>query len=113
MHAEEIGGVIHCFSYSKEMAEEYLKLGFYIGVGGVVTFNNAKKLKEAVEFLPMDKILLETDSPYLSPVPNRGKRNSSLNLPYIARQIAELKGISYEQVVEITNRNARKLFFRN
>ncbi|MBU9728310.1 TatD family hydrolase [Diplocloster modestus] len=113
MHAEEIGGVVHCFSYSKEMAEEYLKLGFYIGVGGVVTFNNAKKLKEAVEFLPMDKILLETDSPYLTPVPNRGKRNSSLNLPYIARQIAELKGISYEQVVEITNRNARKLFFRN
>lgn len=113
MHAEEIGGVVHCFSYSKEMAEEYLKLGFYIGVGGVVTFDNAKKLKEAVEFLPMDKILLETDSPYLTPVPNRGKRNSSLNLPYIARQIAELKGISYEQVVEITNRNARKLFFRN
>ncbi|MBU9736741.1 TatD family hydrolase [Diplocloster agilis] len=113
MHAEETGGVVHCFSYSKEMAEEYLKMGFYIGVGGVVTFNNAKKLKEAVEFLPMDKILLETDSPYLSPAPNRGKRNSSLNLPYIARQIAQLKGISYEQVVEITNRNARNLFFRN
>ena len=75
MHAEETGGVVHCFSYSKEMAEEYLKMGFYIGVGGVVTFNNAKKLKEAVEFLPMDKILLETDSPYLSPAPNRGKRN--------------------------------------
>lgn len=78
--SEEIGGVIHCFSYSVEMAEEYLKMGFYLGIGGVVTFKNAKKIKEVVQMAPMERILLETDSPYLAPVPYRGKRNSSLYL---------------------------------
>ena len=81
-HAENLGGVIHCFSYTKEMAREYLNMGFYLGIGGVVTFKNAKKLKEVVEYMPMEQMVLETDCPYLSPVPNRGKRNSSLNLPY-------------------------------
>ena len=71
--SEEIGGVIHCFSYSVEMAEEYLKMGFYLGIGGVVTFKNAKKIKEVVQMAPMERILLETDSPYLAPVPYRGK----------------------------------------
>ena len=110
LHAEEIGGVIHCFSYTKEMAREYLNMGYYFGIGGVVTFANAKKLREAVEYIPVEHILLETDSPYLAPVPNRGKRNSSLNLPYIAEAIGQIKGISDEEVIAITERNARKLF---
>lgn len=110
LRAGEIGGVIHCYSYTKEMAREYLNMGFYFGIGGVITFQNAKKLKEAVEYIPMDRILLETDSPYLAPEPNRGKRNSSLNLPYIAQTIAQLKGITYDEVVEMTDANARNLF---
>lgn len=109
-HAEEIGGVVHCFSYAKEMAREYLNMGFYFGIGGVITFANAKKLREAVQYIPLDRILLETDSPYLAPQPYRGKRNSSLNLPCVAEAIAELKGISGEEVVETTEKNARRLF---
>ena len=97
-------------SYAKEMAREYLDMDFYFGIGGVITFKNAKKLKEAVQYIPLDKILLETDSPYLSPEPHRGARNSSLNLPYVAEAIAELKGVSCEAVVEATERNARRLF---
>lgn len=110
LRAGETGGVVHCFSYAKEMAKEYLDMDFYFGIGGVITFKNAKKLKEAVQYIPVDKILLETDSPYLSPEPHRGERNSSLNLPYVASAIAELKGISYEEVVECTERNAKRLF---
>lgn len=112
LHAEEMEGVIHCFSYSKEIAREYLEMGYHFGIGGVITFHNAKKLKEAVEYIPMDRILLETDSPYLAPEPYRGTRNSSLNLPYVAQEIAALKGISYEEVVEITAENAKRLFFK-
>lgn len=108
--AEELRGVIHCFSYTKETARDYLNMGYYFGIGGVVTFNNAKKLKEAVEYIPLSNIILETDSPYLAPVPFRGKRNSSLNLPYVAKEIAQIKGISYDEVVEQTYRNAVKLF---
>lgn len=110
--AEEIGGVIHCYSYSPEMALDYVKMGFYIGIGGVVTFKNGKKMKEVVEVLPIERILLETDSPYLSPEPNRGKRNSSLNIPYIAKQIAQIKDMSYEEVIDITFKNAKDLFFK-
>lgn len=109
-NAQEIGGVIHCYSYSAEMALDYVKMGFYIGIGGVVTFKNGKKIKEVVEAIPMDKIVLETDSPYLAPEPNRGKRNSSLNIPYIAKQIAQIKDITYEEVVAITEQNAKKLY---
>lgn len=109
-HAQGLRGVIHCFSYSKELAREYIKMGFYIGVGGVVTFKNAKKLKEIVEDIPLERILLETDCPYLAPVPFRGKRNSSLYIPYIAEEIANIKGITYEEVVEQTELNGRKLF---
>lgn len=109
-HAGEIGGVVHCFSYTKEMAREYLNMDYYFGIGGVITFKNAKKLKEAVEYIPMEKLLLETDSPYLSPEPHRGERNSSLNLPYVAKEIAAIKGLSYEEVVERTEENARRLF---
>jgi TatD DNase family protein len=109
-HAQGMRGVIHCFSYSKEMAEEYVKLGFHIGVGGVVTFKNGKKLKEVVEAIPIERILLETDSPYLAPEPHRGKRNSSLYLPHIAQMIADLKGLTYDEVVAQTERNSRELF---
>lgn len=108
--AGETGGVIHCFSYTKEIAREYLDMDYFFGIGGVVTFNNAKKLKEAVAYIPMEKILLETDSPYLAPAPYRGKRNSSLNIPYIAQEIAGIKGMAYEEVVGISCENAKKLF---
>ena len=106
----ENGGIVHCYSYSKELARDFLDMGFSFGIGGVVTFKNSRKLKEVVEYLPIDRILLETDCPYLSPVPNRGKRNSSLNLPYVVQTISEIKGIEPERVVEITQDNARKLF---
>jgi len=107
---KEVGGVIHCFSYGKEMAKEYLDMGFYIGIGGVVTFKNAKKLKEVVEYTPLDHILLETDCPYLTPEPNRGKRNSSLNLIYVAQEIAKIKSIEYEEVIAATEQNAKKMY---
>ena len=109
-HSGEIGGVIHCFSYGKEMAAEYLKMGFYLGIGGVLTFKNAKKLLEVAEMAPLDRLVLETDCPYLAPVPNRGKRNSSLNLPYVAEKLAEIKKCTPEEIVRATEENARKLY---
>lgn len=108
--AAKLRGVVHCFSYTKETARDFLKWDYYFGIGGVITFKNAKKLKEAVEYIPMERILLETDSPYLAPEPNRGKRNSSLNLPYVVRAIAQMKGISEEEVAGITAQNAKNLF---
>lgn len=108
--AQEIGGVIHCFSYGVEMAREYLDMGFFLGIGGVLTFQNAKKLKEVVAYMPMEQLVLETDCPYLSPAPNRGKRNSSLNLPYVVEAISRIKEIPVEQVIEITNRNAKRMY---
>lgn len=108
--AEEIGGVIHCYSYTKEMAREYLQMGFYFGIGGVITFKNSRKLREAVEYIPVDRILLETDSPYLSPEPYRGKRNSSLHLPYVAEAIAQIKGMTAQEIITITENNAKALF---
>lgn len=108
--AWEQKGVVHCFSYTKETARDFLKWDYYFGIGGVLTFKNAKKLKEAVEYIPMERILLETDSPYLAPDPYRGKRNSSLYLPYVVSAIAQIKGISEEKVREITCRNAKELF---
>ena len=112
-HAEEIGGVIHCFSYTKESAEIFLKMGFYIGIGGVITFKNAKKLKEAVEIIPLDRIVLETDAPYLAPEPYRGKRNSSLYIPYIIEEIARIKQVSPKEVEEQTYKNALALYRMN
>lgn len=103
-------GVIHCFSYTKETAKEFLDMGYLIGVGGVVTFKNARKLRECVEYLPMEAILLETDCPYLAPEPCRGKRNCSLYLPYVAAEIARIKGIRTEEVIEVTEKNAKRLF---
>lgn len=104
-------GVIHCYSGSAPMAVEYTKMGFYIGIGGVVTFPNAKKMVEVVEAIPLEKILIETDSPYLAPAPNRGKRNDPRNLEYIVTKIAEIKNISPENVANITSKNAQNLFF--
>jgi len=109
-HAEEIGGVVHCFSYTKEIAKECLDMGFYIGVGGVVTFKNGKKLREVVEITPIEKILLETDCPYLAPEPYRGKRNSSLYLPYVVEEITKIKDISAEEVIRITENNAKTMY---
>lgn len=108
--AGDMGGVIHCYSYSLETARIYLDMGFYIGIGGVLTFNNAKKLREVVEYTPLDRILLETDCPYLAPMPNRGKRNSSLNLTYVAEKIAEVKGVDYNEVLKATNVNAKRMY---
>ncbi|MCQ2491868.1 MAG: TatD family hydrolase [Lachnospiraceae bacterium] len=110
LRAEEIGGVVHCYSYSVEMAKTFLDMGFYIGIGGVVTFKNSKKLKEVAKYVPLDRIVLETDCPYLSPVPYRGKRNSSLHLPYVVTEIAALRGISEEEVVKATYQNTLDLY---
>ena len=109
-HAEEIGGVVHCYSYSEEMSREFLKMGFYFGIGGVVTFKNSKKLKRAVESIPISNIVLETDSPYLTPSPYRGERNNSGYLPYVVSEIARLKGMTEEEVAEITYENACRLY---
>ena len=109
-HAADMKAVIHCYSYSPEMAREYVKMGYYIGVGGVVTFKNAKKLKQVVQEIPLESIVLETDCPYLAPVPYRGKRNCSLYLPYVAEQIAELKGTTVEEVIQQTEKNSRELY---
>ena len=111
MHAEQIPGVIHCYSYSPELAREYVKMGYYIGVGGVVTFKNAKKLVQTVSETPMDRILLETDSPYLTPEQHRGHRNDSRELVYVVEKIAQIKGITPEEVEDITWKNAHNLFY--
>ncbi|MBQ8982410.1 MAG: TatD family hydrolase [Lachnospiraceae bacterium] len=108
--AGSIGGVIHCYSYTKELAREFLNMDYYIGIGGVLTFSNAKKLKEAAEYIPLDHIVLETDSPYLAPVPNRGKRNSSLNLPYVVRALADIKGLTTDEIEAATWENAMRLY---
>lgn len=108
--AQEIGGVVHCYSYSKELAKTFQDMGYYFGVGGVVTFNNGRKLKEVVEYLPLDRIVIETDCPYLAPVPFRGKRNDSRKLPYVINQIAEIKNLPPEEVEKITMQNAYNLY---
>lgn len=108
--AGEIGGVIHCFSYGVELAREYLDMGFYLGLGGVLTFKNARKLKEVAEYMPMDRMVLETDCPYLAPVPFRGKRNCSLYLPQVVKAISEIKGISEEEAIRVTWDNGRALY---
>lgn len=104
-------GVIHCYSGSLEMAEEYVKMGFLIGIGGVLTFSNAKKLVDVAKKISLEHILIETDSPYLSPVPHRGKRNDSRNLEFIVKKLAEIKGVSPTDVANVTLENGKKLFF--
>lgn len=105
-----VKGIVHCYSYSKEIAMEYLKMGWYIGVGGVVTFKNAKKLVETVEAVPLESIVLETDCPYMAPVPHRGERNSSIFLSHIAEKIAEIKNISVAEVEKVTYQNALNIY---
>ncbi len=108
----DIGAVMHCYSYSKETAAELLDMGLYLGIGGVVTFKNAKKLVETIEYVPISSILLETDCPYLAPEPHRGKRNSSAYLELVAKKIAEIKGETPDEVAKKTCENALRLFKR-
>lgn len=103
-------GVVHCFSGSREMARDIIKLGMYIGVGGVITFKNARKAIEVVEEIPLERIVLETDAPYLAPVPFRGKRNDSSMIVYSAQKIAEIKNISTEMLLKAACENAKKLY---
>lgn len=105
-------GVVHCFSGSVEMAREILKLGMYIGVGGVVTFKNSKTVKEVVAQTPIEKIVLETDAPYLAPEPMRGKTCHSGLIFYTAQKVAEIKGLTLNEVLKITNQNARNIFLK-
>lgn len=102
--------VIHCYSYSPEQAREYVKMGYYLGVGGVVTFKNARKLKETVKEAPLEQLLLETDCPYLAPVPFRGRRNDSGNLVYVAEAVAQIRGITPEEVIRVTEENAQSFY---
>lgn len=108
--AGEIGAIIHCFGYGVEQARQYLDMGFYLGIGGVLTFTNGRKLKEVVEYAPLDRLVLETDSPYLAPVPYRGKRNNSLYLTYVVKEIARLKNIDTETVLRETSENAKSFY---
>ncbi|MEE0944146.1 MAG: TatD family hydrolase [Clostridia bacterium] len=108
--ARDVGGVLHCFSGSCDMARDVLDLGFYIAFGGTLTFKNARRAVEAAEYVPIDRILIETDSPYLAPVPERGKRNDSTLVKYVARKLAEIKGIEVGEVERITFENAKKCF---
>ena len=110
-HGQDTGGIIHCYSYSREVARDFLNMGFSIGIGGVLTFKNARKLVEAAAYIPMDRIVLETDSPYMAPEPNRGKRNDSRNIKYVAEKLAQIKGLDTQEVIDITNQNARRLLF--
>ncbi|MGF7058413.1 TatD family hydrolase [Brassicibacter mesophilus] len=110
-HADgKFKGVLHCFSGSLEMAREYLKMGFYLSFAGPVTFKNAKTPKEVAKNIPLERMLVETDSPYLTPEPNRGKRNEPLNVRYVAAMIAELRGVSFEEIAQKTSQNVKKLF---
>lgn len=106
----ELRGVFHCFSGSVEMAAELLKRGWYLGFDGPITYKNARKAIEVLEFCPLDKIVVETDSPYLTPVPNRGKRNDSRQLEFVVNKVAEIKGINVDKVENITFENGKKLF---
>lgn len=106
-------GIIHCFSYTKEIAKEYIKRGWYIGVGGVVTFKNGKKLVETVEDIPLESIVLETDCPYMAPEPHRGQRNSSIYLRHVVDKIAQIKGVSAEEVEKVTYENALRIYTKS
>ena len=108
--AEEVGGVFHAYSGSVEMLDEVLAMNFYIGLGGVVTFKNAKKTVEAAKKVPMDRLLIETDCPYMTPVPYRGKRNHPKYVYYVAEKLAEIKGLAVEEIINQTYENGRRLF---
>lgn len=110
MYDLHIPVVVHCYSYSLEMAKEYVKMGYYLGIGGVVTFQNARRLREVVQNIPLSHLLLETDCPYLALVPDRGKRNDSRKLIHVADAVAGLKGITTEEVIRITEENAAAFY---
>lgn len=112
-NANGIPGIIHCFSYTKEIAREYIKLGWYIGVGGVVTFKNGKKLVETVADIPLERIVLETDCPYMAPEPYRGQRNSSIFLSHVVDKIAEIKGVTPQEVERVTYENALNIYTKS
>lgn len=103
-------GIFHCCQLNQEMIRQALELGYYISFAGPITFKNVKNAEDCVKIVPMDKILIETDSPYLSPEPNRGKRNDSRNVKFVAQKIAEFKGLTLEQVAKITYENAMRIF---
>lgn len=103
-------GVVHCFSGSAEMAKEVVKLGMYIGLGGAVTFKNARKPREVAAVVPEDKLLIETDCPYMTPVPHRGKRCDSSYIPFTAEVLAEVRGVSAQDILDLTRKNANILF---
>jgi TatD DNase family protein len=108
--AGSAGGVFHCFTETADVARAGLDLGLYISFSGILTFKNAQDLRDVAQFVPMDRILIETDSPYLAPVPHRGKTNNPSYVPFVAKQIAEIKGISVDEVAEATSRNFDQLF---
>lgn len=108
--AAEVGGIMHCFSGSTEIAKQCLEMNFYISLGGPVTFKNAKKPQEVAKAVPLDRLLVETDCPYLAPHPHRGKRNEPAYVKFVAEKIAELKEISFEELAKVTTENAKKLF---
>lgn len=110
MGGTELNAVVHCFSYEVEMAKRFLNLGYYIGLGGVLTYKNGRKQKEVMEMIPLDRLLLETDCPYLPPTPHRGERNSSLYLPFVVEEMARIKGISTTEIEEITYKNAMEFY---
>ena len=110
LKATKPSGVLHCFSGSVEMAREVIKLGMFLGFNGVATFKNARKIPEVIREIPLDRIVLETDCPYLAPEPQRGKRNDSSFIPFIAQRIGEILGISAQEVLDVTNKNARALY---
>ena len=111
--ASSVGGVFHCFTETAEVARSALDLGFYISFSGILTFKNAVDLREIASWIPLDRILIETDSPYLAPAPHRGKTNNPSYVPWVAKQIAELRGMTSEQIAEITSENFNHLFKKN
>ena len=109
-NAKEVGGILHAFSGSVEMAMEVIKLGFYIGLGGPVTFKNARKAVEVAQSIPLEYLVIETDGPYMAPVPFRGKRNEPMLVQHTAAKIAELRGISVEELIEATYQNGKRIY---
>ena len=110
LKVSNVVGIMHCYSGSVEMAREFIKIGFYLGIGGVSTFKNASRLVDVIKEIPMEYIVLETDSPYLSPEPYRGKRNEPINVGVILQKICDIKGLDYNQASEVTTKNVLRLF---
>lgn len=106
----KVKGTMHCYSGSKEMALEFIKIGFLIGIGGVSTFKNAKNIVDVIKYIPLEYIILETDSPYLTPEPYRGKRNEPMYIPIVAKRVADIKGLDIKEIERTTTDNARRLF---